>query len=266
LQIAASNKTLWPAAMIALVTLGAHALVRAQAPAPAQAVERIAPKVAGTGLNVSELASVEKQTRELELLRKISGLSATLGNPNDKKPTQAKSRPVLWSLTGTTHRYQAEVVHDKKLMLISSGQDLVPSLGRLEWIDDTGVYIRPPKHHKLDKSWLNSTGMLVLSAPRDGQAQPVLVDSASHQATALGVGLGGAGSAVPLVLPQAVPGFRFNGPATFAPLLNPASAAPATSTSMAPLGQELVERLQAMPAPALAANPDKNDHKARSAP
>jgi|GEM_PF-1834418 len=262
----ASTKTPWPAAVIALVALGAHALVGAQVPATAQAVERSAPKAQGTGLNVSELASVEKQARELELLRKISGLSATSGIPTDKKTNSgpAKSRPVLWSLSGATHRYQAEVVYDKKLIIISSGQDHVPSLGRLEWIDDTGVYIRPPKRHKLDKSWLNSTGMLVLSAPRDGQDQPVLVDQASHPASALGMGLVGGGSVVPLVLPQAVPGLRFSGPATFAPFNNPAaSTAPATTTTMTPFGQELAERLQAMPAPAPAANSDKNEQKAK---
>lgn len=261
-------------AVIGLLAWGFHALACAQdkaptpaaAPAPAPssapaqtpapAAERNAAPAKSAGMNISDLASAEKRARELEIQGKVSSLTPAPMGPSVHRaaPSAPKSRPLLWSLVGTNHRYLAEVVFDKQLLVIQSGQDEVPGLGRLEWMDASGVYIRPPKRHKLPNAWLNSVGMLVLPAPRDGQDQPVVVDLPSPASAGLSMLTGNTGaSPVPLVLPQGVPGLSITGPATFvptaaptvAPIATPSPAATATvNTSQIP--PHVLERARAL--------------------
>ena len=240
--MAASNKSSWPVVLTGLLAWGAQALVAAQdtasAPATPAASSAAAPAPArSAGLSISDLAQAEKRARESEIQGRVNSMVPAPANPALRKaassvPSTPKSRPVLWSLTGANHRYLAEVVYDKQLLVIQSGQDQVPGLGRLEWMDETGVYIRPPNRHKLNKSWFNSMGLLVLAAPRDGQDQPVLVDLPSPFASGMGMVTSSVGSApVPLVLPQGVPSLSLAGPPTYVPSANPAPAAAAAVTS-----------------------------------
>jgi hypothetical protein len=136
---------------------------------------------AATHLRISDLVMKEKKSRELELQRKLpmSALPVPVHQPKASESANMQrltTRPVLWSLTGTKGNYQAEIVWQNRLHLISSDQATVPLLGTLEYMDETGVYIRPGRKQRVNKAWLDAEGLLVLPSPRDGQAAPILVE------------------------------------------------------------------------------------------
>lgn len=136
---------------------------------------------AAAHLRISDLVMKEKKSRELELQRKLpmTGPTTPVAGPrtNDSPGLKRDSnRPVIWSLTGAAGSYQAEVVWQNRLLVVSSDQASVPQLGTLESMDETGIYIRPGRRHRLNKAWLDADGLLVLPSPREGQAAPILVE------------------------------------------------------------------------------------------
>lgn len=140
---------------------------------------------AAAPLRISDLVMKEKKTRELELQRKLplSASPAPIATP--RATGQAglaadTNRPVLWSLSGAAGNFLAEIVWQNRLLVVSSDQTNVPQLGTLEYMDETGIYIRPGRRHRLNRAWLDTDGLLVLPAPRDGQAAPVLVEIAPN--------------------------------------------------------------------------------------
>jgi hypothetical protein len=162
-----------------------------------------------TSLRVDDLIAHEKRAREQQSRQRLlppPSNTGAMGSGAAKTASKVMAQPVLWSLTGLRGNYLAEVFWGNKLITIESDQSHVPQLGVLEYIDETGVYIRPERKHKLKKSWLDSEGMLVLLAPRDGQAAPTLVDiPKAATALPLGLGLGSANSAIASNLPMFTP-------------------------------------------------------------
>jgi hypothetical protein len=162
-----------------------------------------------TSLRVDDLIAHEKRTREQQSRQRLlppPSNTGAMGSGAAKTASKVMAQPVLWSLTGIRGDYLAEVFWGNKLITIESDQSHVPQLGVLEYIDETGVYIRPERKHKLKKSWLDSEGMLVLLAPREGQAAPILVDI-PKAATSLpmGMGMGSANSTIASHLPVFIP-------------------------------------------------------------
>jgi hypothetical protein len=132
-------------------------------------------------LRIADLVLKEKKNRELELQRKLptTGLpvpEATPKMPDHSSTPSSATRPVLWSLSGAAGSYQAEIVWANRLLVVHSEQATIPLLGTLEYMDETGVYIRPGRRQRVNKAWLDSDGLLVLPSPRVGQADPILVE------------------------------------------------------------------------------------------
>lgn len=158
-------------------------------------------------LRIADLVLKEKKNREQELQRKLptTGLPAPEATPKmpDRSSTPSSAtRPVLWSLSGAAGSYQAEIVWANRLLVVHSDQATIPLLGTLEYMDETGVYIRPGRRQRVNKAWLDSDGLLVLASPRVGQADPILVEvsnqnshprpallSAAHLPSAMPAGL-----------------------------------------------------------------------------
>ena len=181
------------------------------APANSTATSSAVPAAPSTHQRVEQLILNEKKAREQQARqRQLPPLPSTGAQASGEvKPvSSAPAHPVLWSLSGTRDDYVAEVVWDKQLFTISSDQSQIPQLGVLEYMDDTGVYIRPGRKHRLPKSWLDSEGLLVLPAPRDGQAAPILVNiPKANSPGALGLGSASLYPAtqLPVFVPQSVP-------------------------------------------------------------
>ena len=172
-----------------------------------KAAEAAVSPTALTSLRVDDLITHEKRAREQQSRQRLlppPTNTGAMGSGAAKTASKVMAQPVLWSLTGTRGDYLAEVFWGNKLITINSDQSHVPQLGVLEYIDETGVYIRPERKHKLRKSWLDSEGMLVLLAPREGQAAPILVDipkAGTALPLGLGLGMGSANSAMASNLP-----------------------------------------------------------------
>lgn len=190
--------------------------------------------VAG-GMSLSNLADIEKRMREVELQRKQGQEAATnpFGSTPLQFPTPSASsappnpRPIIWALTGTNNQFQAEIIYGNQLIIVKSGDKHVPTLGQLDWIDETGVFIKPPRRHSLSRSWLDSSGMLVLTPPRYGQEQPPIAAPLSGSASAAPLisnpmastraPVNTANRVIPLVLPQNTAALNTASPATFFP-------------------------------------------------
>lgn len=177
-----------------------------------KAAEGAIPAAPLTSLRVDNLILNEKKAREQQSRqRQLPTLPSTgaVGTGVIKPLSSVPAHPVLWSLSGTRADYVAEVFWGKQLITISSDQSQIPQLGVLEYMDETGVYIRPGRKHRLPKSWLDSEGLLVLPAPREGQAAPILVDIPKFGSQGAAMGLGSASlypaSQLPVVVPQSVP-------------------------------------------------------------
>lgn len=160
-------------------------------------------------LRIADLVEKEKRNRELELQRKLpmSALPAAVAQPKASESANLQrltTRPVLWSLTGAKGNYQAEIVWQNRLHVISSDQASVPLLGTLEYMDETGVYIRPGRKQRVNKAWLDADGLLVLASPRDGQAAPILVEIPKNSISSAPAFNSAANlpSTLPLFLPQ----------------------------------------------------------------